>query len=254
MSIIEPIQQLEGAPWFFPRNLLIHYFIHCAPMTITKEAAGVAKISYAVGDIDEYILIWTLYSCKDYRTVITCIKSKRGRHTRNHSVMAMYIASLIDIGEREKALRLLKNNNNLPNRYVLVGLEYERSGDYSSALEYYQKHLSIQCKVYGNFFHPCIAAPYNNIGNVHQSQRDYSSALEYYQRNLNMRLKIYSDSSNAGVATSYHNIGCVYESQGDYSTALEYYQKSLHMLLSTNVLTTHELYDTIQSNIQSAQT
>ena len=27
MTILEPVQQLEGGPWVFPRKLLIHYFL-----------------------------------------------------------------------------------------------------------------------------------------------------------------------------------------------------------------------------------
>ena len=152
--------------------------------------------------------------------------------------MRMNVWSLIEVGKYDKALELLirgktahKNSNYTSSRYSLRGCVHEKMGNYSSALEYYRKSVSIQLQIHGDSPHPDIAASYNNIGNVYQSQGNYNSAVENRQKSMSMQLQVHGDSPHPDIAASYNNIGNVYLSQENYSSALEYHQKSLSIRL-----------------------
>ena len=239
MTILEPVQPLKGGPWVFPRKLLIHYFIHCAPLEITE--GSVARTSYVGVDVDECTLIWALYSCGDYRAVITCVGLMKGSHHQSWMILRMHTHSLIKVSRCNKAIEILmrgdtwhKNRDYSSTQCSLRGLAYETKGGYSSALEYHQMSLNIKLQIHSYSPHPDIASSYNNIGNVYQSQGNYSSALEYHRKSLDIRLEIHGDSPHPDIAASYNNIGNVYESQGNYSSALEYHHKSLDIRLKIN--------------------
>ena len=65
-------------------------------------------------------------------------------------------------------------------------------GEYSRAIEYYEKALAIDLKVHGDQ-HPEVATCYNNIGLVYYSQGEYSRAIEYYEKALAILLKVHGD-------------------------------------------------------------
>ena len=65
-----------------------------------------------------------------------------------------------------------------------ISAVYQSQGDYSSALDCYQKCLYMLLQIHGDSLHPDIATSHNNIGAVYQSQGDYSSALTRYRRGL----------------------------------------------------------------------
>ena len=114
--------------------------------------------------------------------------------------------------------------------YNNIGFVYGATGDYSKALEYYEKSLKIRLSVLGEN-HPDVATSYNNIGSVYDDMGDYSKALEYYEKSLRIRLSVLGE-NHPDVASSYNNIGFVYGATGDYSKALEYYEKDLKIGLS----------------------
>ena len=126
MTILEPMQQSKGTPWGFPRKLLIHYFLHCAPLKISTDSV----VSDGGSDVDELILIWTLYRCGDYRAVIACVEDMRYQHDQSWMVMMMNVHSLIEESEYNKALELLireetadKSRNYTSIQYGFRGLD-----------------------------------------------------------------------------------------------------------------------------------
>jgi class 3 adenylate cyclase/tetratricopeptide (TPR) repeat protein len=102
-----------------------------------------------------------------------------------------------------------------------IGNIYQDQGNYSRALEYYQKSLAIKEEIADK---NGIASSQNNIGIIYANQGNYASALEYFQRSLAIHKEIRDKREIAG---SLNNIGNIYEEQGDYPCALEYNQKSL---------------------------
>ena len=104
-------------------------------------------------------------------------------------------------------------------------------GEYSKALEYYEKSLEIMKKTL-RANHPSLATSYNNIGMVYKSMGEYSKTLEYYEKSLKIMKKTLS-ANHPLLAASYYNIGCVYKNMGEYSKALEYHGKDLEIMKKT---------------------
>ena len=59
MTILQPTQQSKGTLWAFPRKLVIHYFLHCAPLNVSTDSFTSGAGIY----VDDHTLIWPLYSC-----------------------------------------------------------------------------------------------------------------------------------------------------------------------------------------------
>jgi tetratricopeptide (TPR) repeat protein len=109
--------------------------------------------------------------------------------------------------------------------YIVGGLGQSYLGNYSQALEWYQKAMAIHEKVLGKE-HPDTATTYNNIASVYYSQGDYAKSSEWDQKVLLIREKVLGK-EHPGTATTYNNIAGVYAHQGNYPEALEWYQKAL---------------------------
>jgi len=58
-------------------------------------------------------------------------------------------------------------------------------GEYSKALEYFEKSLEIM-KIALPANHPSLATSYNNIGWVYRNRTDYKKALDYFHRALDI--------------------------------------------------------------------
>ncbi|CAF4316735.1 unnamed protein product, partial [Rotaria sordida] len=80
-------------------------------------------------------------------------------------------------------------------------------GDYSKALEFYEKDLEITKKALPPN-HPDLATSYNNIGGVYKNMGDYSKALEFYERSLKIKEKALPP-NHPDLASSYNNMGLV---------------------------------------------
>ncbi|MCB9244786.1 MAG: tetratricopeptide repeat protein [Flavobacteriales bacterium] len=105
--------------------------------------------------------------------------------------------------------------------YNLQGIANYVQGNYSLALEYFQKSLSIQEAVGDK---KGIAKNLNNIGLIYVNQGNPPRALESFQKSLAIKEEL---GDKKGIAAILNNIGLIYHDQGNYPRALEYYQKSL---------------------------
>ncbi|CAF4312163.1 unnamed protein product, partial [Rotaria sordida] len=65
---------------------------------------------------------------------------------------------------------------------------YKKMGDYSKALEFYEKDLEITKKALPPN-HPDLAYSYNNIGLAYFGKGDYSKALSFLEKALAIRQK-----------------------------------------------------------------
>jgi CHAT domain-containing protein/Tfp pilus assembly protein PilF len=112
-----------------------------------------------------------------------------------------------------------------------IGEVHFDQGDYTQALEGFQKALEIR-RVVLREGHPRVAESYNNIALVYHDQGDYTRALEAHQKALEIRLAAFGE-QHPSVATSYTGIAIVYADQGDYTRALEGHQKALEIRRAT---------------------
>ncbi|QNU68298.1 tetratricopeptide repeat protein [Ruminiclostridium herbifermentans] len=122
--------------------------------------------------------------------------------------------------------RLYNNSNIIFGLFAgKIGYIYHHQGEYSKALEWYNKDLAIFEKVLGKE-HPDTATTYNNIAGVYEAQGEYGKAIEWYQKALYICEKVLGK-EHPSTATTYNNIAGVYRAQGEYGKALELYQKAL---------------------------
>ena len=105
----------------------------------------------------------------------------RGTKSRNLATFPASIQRWVSPGTAEAALFVTKCG------YILDGV-----GEYSRAIEYFEKGLAIYLKVYGDQ-HPNVAIAYNNIGGVYDSQGEYSRAIEYYEKALAIFTSVLGD-------------------------------------------------------------
>lgn len=166
-----------------------------------------------------------------YLRLISIREAMHGKEDPSTAFAYNNIGCVYDsLGDYTKALEYFKraltifreNDSDTAESYSNIGSVYHRQGVYHKALEYYDKALIIQEKVYGTE-HPAIAIYYNNIGGAYNSIGDYTKALWFFQK----ALVIYDGSEHLGTAATYENIGNVYQGKGDYPKALEYQFKAL---------------------------
>jgi tetratricopeptide (TPR) repeat protein len=103
------------------------------------------------------------------------------------------------------------------------GLVHYSQGNYSKALDYYSRALSLNEEINDKII---LSANLVNIGLVYNAQGDYSKALDYYLRASKLHEELNLKSNEA---MNLMNIGNVYYAQGDLSKALDYYFKSLKL-------------------------
>ncbi len=102
-----------------------------------------------------------------------------------------------------------------------IGNVYYHQGNYSQALDYYQRSLKnyeIMEDTIG------IARSLGNIGLIHIDQGNHLEALDYSQRSLNIREEI---GDKYGVAVALLNIGKIYFQQNNYEKTLESFERGL---------------------------
>ena len=134
--------------------------------------------------------------------------------------------------------------------YNELGVLDDAVGDYTSALQFYQKSIDIR-RQYLPPNHRSLSVSYNNIGEVQRQMGDYHSALSTHQKTLDMKQK--SVRPNAlSIATTYNNIGLASELLGEYSKALEFYQKAVEVKRRA-LPTDHQELATTYNNIGELQ-
>jgi tetratricopeptide (TPR) repeat protein len=98
-------------------------------------------------------------------------------------------------------------------------------GDVDGAMEYTQRALQINQKVYGPD-HPTVSIDANNIGSILMAKGDLDGALEYTQRALKIDENVYG-SDHPIVALCANNIGEILKAKGDLDGAMPYVQRAL---------------------------
>jgi tetratricopeptide (TPR) repeat protein len=125
------------------------------------------------------------------------------------------------------AFSIIENNtmDHLPllksNVYNEAGNIYEKLGDYSNSLKYYQKALEIRESV-GNQLE--VALSLNNLGVVSINKGELDQSIKYFLASLEIYKKMKVKSS---IARAYNNLGYVYDIKNDLDQAQQYLEMSL---------------------------
>ena len=105
-----------------------------------------------------------------------------------------------------------------------IGAVYGRQGDHREQLKLYEASLKISEELHDR---RAVAHQLRDIGSLHQLQGDCAQALEYYQKSLRISEEM-GDTQVIGMVLA--DIGEVYQLQGNYAQALAYLQKGLRRL------------------------
>lgn len=158
----------------------------------------------------------------------------------------------------QKTVKQMPNNFRAHNN---LAMEYEKIEDFSYALYYYNKALTLMPNlswVYDNK-EQVYARVYNNIGNIYMKQGNFNLALQNYQKaleldpnysqpyfniglvfrklnNLELAIKYYKKAIelNPYVADYYNNLGVVYVLKNDFLEAISYYKKAIELATDEN--------------------
>ena len=134
--------------------------------------------------------------------------------------------TLVKLGKQETDLSQKLAHDTIQERY---GLTQHKMKNYKSAVQSYQKALTISLNLYGDE-HPDTSASYHNIGVSQHEMKEYPSALQSKQQALNIRLKLHGD-EHPDTAQSYHSIGVTQHEMKDYVSALQSDQQALNIRL-----------------------
>ena len=124
----------------------------------------------------------------------------------------------------QKALEIqeaIGDKHGMANSLNNIGLVFKKRGDIPRALDHYFRSLKLWEEL-GSKNGKSYAL--NNLGVIYQRQKDIPKALEYYQQALEIREEI---GNKIGIGESLNNIGFIYDLKEDYPRALEYYFQSL---------------------------
>lgn len=102
-----------------------------------------------------------------------------------------------------------------------MGVVSKIRGEYTAALDYYQKSLEIR-KTTG--YNQGVASCYVNIGNVYVENKNDEKALSYFKQ----AEEIYNETNSIfGQATVLNNIALIYKREKDLDLAKQYFEQSL---------------------------
>lgn len=109
-----------------------------------------------------------------------------------------------------------------------IGLIHEQLGNYPEAIKCHFASLKVSESL-SDF--QSIASSYSNLGNIYSDQGDYVQALKWHNESLRIRTE---QKMEGDMARSFNNIGLVYFQKGDFDQALKYHFLSLEKKLKLN--------------------
>ena len=113
-----------------------------------------------------------------------------------------------------------KKEEGLSKVYIALGYNYGLQNKPDSSLAFYRKSLALKNKL--NLDNKEIVL--NNIGAIFELKKNYSLAEDYYKKSIKLAEK---KNNQKQLAVSYYNIGRLYRKQGKYKRALEFLETSL---------------------------
>jgi class 3 adenylate cyclase len=162
--------------------------------------------------------------------------------SREYRIVSEYSKGL-DFGEQ--ALGIAQQINFLKGEVQarnIIGLIFISQGNYSSALDMFNKLLNSIPSDSGRIatWAIIISNAYTNIGLIYDGQYDYPKALEMYLKSLKIKEAISAKqpkniSIKQSIANVNNNLGNLYKDQKDYTKAMEAYSHSIKIYEAINI-------------------
>jgi adenylate cyclase len=126
----------------------------------------------------------------------------------------------------EQGLKLAQKSSNRKMEarfYNNLATNYLARSDYSKALDYFFKSLSINEELNNQLN---IADNLINIGIVYHETSDFDKAIEYYEKALAIDREL---DNKQGIVSDFLSLGSIYSDLGDYTSALSMYEEALQL-------------------------
>ena len=203
------------------------------------------KIGYSKGVVEGFFLLSKYYSV-NYMTDSAIIALKKALVNITSDLYDNYFPKIsIDLANRnwdagnysealehalilEKYYEEEKRVDGPPTLYNIFGMIYSRLSDYSTALEYYKRALSI---AEGKKSEALVGVINANLGSLYLNMKDYQNALKYYSIGVDIEEKTLNY-LNAG--RSYESIARVFISLNELEKADQNLKNALAYNLKVN--------------------
>ncbi len=150
----------------------------------------------------------------------------------NHLIDNMYYhdteRSMQIVEQMEEIGKERKNPNLLAQAFLKKGIIFDISGNYESALSYYDSSMSKAITLEDELF---IGDIYNNMGITHSVMGSFDESVSYGLK----ALEIYSrNKDTVRLSKIYNNLGSRYSSLEYYDKSLEYFEKAAELNILLN--------------------
>ncbi|CAF0946743.1 unnamed protein product [Didymodactylos carnosus] len=201
--------------------------------------------------ITNYIAIGLLYHVMhDTSNRVRCLekaeelmKTCSTIHTSSGGLLYLDLGSLyVQMDDYEKAIdcfseamTLLEKDSaanvvNIARVYEQYALcSSKRNGDYTRAIEYYQKAIDIMITVH-NLSTELLVGIYRKVASMYELQNDYWSAIECYQNVFEIELKC-TPIDRLVLASCYNNFGVCYNELCDYEESIQNYEAAVKIFM-----------------------
>ena len=110
-----------------------------------------------------------------------------------------------------------------------IGIIYNKMGNLSEALDWYEKSFQVEMQIGKNF--GSIATSLNNIGQIYLTEGEFDEAFERFERALKIAEHLVESSVESKHlklnAVCLNNIGAFYQKKANYDEAIIWYRKAL---------------------------
>ncbi len=133
--------------------------------------------------------------------------------------------------------------------YLSLGSAYLNSGQYSLAIDHYQKALNIEENLLPTL-HPAFAYCHNKLALTYFRMNDMDSAVTHFEKALDIGLQTLP-SGHPLIIELCHVLGTIYKNMGDLQRSKEYFNKQLEVLNHprTSVLTMLDIIEISGSKV-----
>ncbi len=201
---------------------------------------------------------------KLFRRALKAIKTsnERIKEIIEASILYNMADSYMEIGNNEKAMELLFETLRIYKKidpkhpktmftYYLLGRTYTNIRDYTTAMNYYKKSLSIARKTVAEN-HALIGQIYGGIGILYLVKKEYDIAEDYFQKAIDIEVYLHGENTLKNVVL-FANLSLLNYLKKEYSKALEKSEFGLSLYKKNNYAPDTIYLDMLQTRLDTFQ-